>query len=178
VMTRYAARHPEDVDRLILIDPGKLDLSIGVKNTGGAVSFLDGQGFFWQNELLTSHDHAVADYKGIEVLPKSSRNWTCNNSIIVNYPMWRFGTYHYYILQQNSYRLDNDFNWANGIDQFKGTITIIAGSCGGLGKGFQEKTNLLTLPHADFKTITGAGHISLFTDFKNETIQAVREALN
>lgn len=178
VMTRYAARHPDDVDRLILIDPGKFDQSIDVKNDGGAVSFLDGQDFFWQNELLTSKDHAAADYKAIEVLPKSSRNWTCDKSIIENYPMWRFGTYHYYILQQRSYRLDNDFNWASDIDQFNGPITIIAGSCGALGKHFQEKTNLLTLPGANFKAISDAGHITLFTEFKNETIQAVREALN
>jgi proline iminopeptidase len=178
VMTRYAAKHPEDVDRLILIEPGKFDLSIDVKNTGGAVNFLDGQYFFWLNELMTSKDHAAADYKAIEVLPKSSRNWTCDKSIIENYPIWRFGTYHYFVLQQESYRLGNNFNWAEGIDQFNGPITIIAGSCGALGKNFQEKTNLQTLPQADFRTITNAGHITLFTDFNNETIQAVREALN
>jgi proline iminopeptidase len=178
VMTRYAARHPEDVDRLILIEPGKLDLSIDVKNTGGAVGFLDGQDFFWQNELLTSKDHATADYKAVEILPKSSRNWTCDKSIIENYPIWRFGSYHYYVLQQRSYRLDDAFNFARSIDQFTGPITIIAGSCGALGKSFQEKTNLLTLPQADFKTITNAGHITLFREFKDETIQAIREALN
>lgn len=178
VMTRYAARHPEDVDRLILIEPGKFDHSIDVKNTGGAVSFLDGQDFFWQNELLTSKDHAAADYKAVEVLPKSSRNWTCDKSIIEDYPMWRFGTYHYYILQQKSYRMDTDFNWALGIDQYKGPITIIAGSCGALGEPFQQKTNMLTLPQADFKVINGAGHITLFTDYSEETIADIREALN
>ncbi len=152
VMVRYAAKHPEDVKQLILLEPGKFDLSIDEKNTGGAVSFLDGQDFFWQNELLTSKDHAVADYKAVEALPKSSRNWTCDDSIIENYPFWRFGTYHYYILQQNTLQLAKNFNWASGIDQFKGPITIIAGSCGALGEHFQKKTNLLTLPQADFRS--------------------------
>lgn len=176
VMIRYAAHHPEDVERLILIEPGKFDLSMDAKNTGGAVSFLDGQDFFWQNELLTSKSHAAADYKAVEILPKSSRNWTCDKSIIENYPFWRFGSYHYYVLQQRSYRLSEDFNWASDIDQFTGPITIIAGSCGALGKNFQEKTNLLTLPQAEFKVISDAGHITLFTEFKEEIISAVSEA--
>lgn len=178
VMTRFTANHPENVEKLILIEPGKFDLSIDVKNTGGAVSFLDGQDFFWQNEILTSKDHAAADYKAVEILPKSSRNWTCDDSIIENYPFWRFGTYHYYILQKNTRLLAKDFNWASGIEQFNGPITIIAGSCGALGRSFQEKTNLFTLPQADFKVISDAGHITLFTNFKEETISAVREALN
>jgi hypothetical protein len=53
---------------LILITPGKLDLSSDASSNGGAVAFLDGQDFFWQNELLTSKDHASADYKAVEVL--------------------------------------------------------------------------------------------------------------
>lgn len=178
VMIRYAAKHPEDVKQLILLEPGKFDLSIDKKNTGGAISFLDGQDFFWQNEILTSKDHAAADYKAVEVLPKSSRNWTCDDSIIENYPFWRFGTYHYYILQKNTRRLAKDFNWASGIDQFNGPITIIAGSCGALGANFQKETNLLTLPKADFKVISGAGHITMFTEFGNETVSAIRDALH
>lgn len=177
VMIRYTARNPDDVEQLILLEPGKFDLSIDKKNTGGAVSFLDGQDFFWQNEILTSKDHAAADYKAVEILPKSSRNWTCDDSIIENYPFWRFGSYHYYVLQQRSYRLANDFNWATGIEQFQGPITIVAGSCGALGENFQKETNLLTLPQADFQVVDGAGHITMFTDYANETVSAVRNAL-
>src|SRR5690606_31603894 len=177
VIIRYAAKFPENVRQLILIEPGKFDLSLNKKNTGGAVSFLDGQDFFWQNEILTSMDHAAADYKAVEVLPKSSRNWTCDDSIIENYPFWRFGTFHYYILQKNTRKLAKDFNWASGIDQFDGPITIIAGDCGGLGKDFQTKTNLLTLPQATFKVIEGAGHITMFTEYATETVSAVRTAL-
>lgn len=177
VMIRYTAKHPDDVEQLILLEPGKFDRSIDIKNTGGAVSFLDGQDFFWQNEILTSKDHAAADFKAVEILPKSSRNWTCDDSIIENYPFWRFGSYHYYILQQRSYRLSKDFNWASGIEQFQGPITIIAGSCGALGEAFQKETNLLTLPQANFQVINGAGHLTMFTDFADETISAVQNAL-
>lgn len=178
VMARYTARHPEEVDKLILIEPGKLDHSIDINHDGGAVGFLDGQDFFWQNEILTSKDHAAADYKAVEVLPKSSRNWTCNDSIVKDYPFWRYGTYHYFIVQKNTFLLDKDFNWASGISEFKGPITVIAGTCGALGKQFQNKTNLVTLPRANFQAIEGAGHLSLFTDYDGQTVAAIRSALN
>jgi pimeloyl-ACP methyl ester carboxylesterase len=177
VMAHYTANHPEEVQCLILIEPGKLDLSLSAQSNGGNINYLDGQDFFWQNELLTSKDHAAADYKALEVLPKSSRNWTCDNSIIQNYPMWRFGAYHYYMVQKNSYHLPKDYNWAKGIENFPGTITIIAGTCGALSENFQRETNLQTIPAASFKAIAGAGHISLFTDYANETLNAVRNAL-
>ena len=177
VMAHYTANHPENVQRLILIEPGKLDLSLKGESDGGNISYLDGQDFFWQNELLTSKDHAAADYKALEVLPKSSRHWTCDNSIIQNYPMWRFGAYHYYMVQKNSYRLPGDYNWAKGIENFTGSITIIAGTCGALSSNFQKETNLKTLSKATLVSIQDAGHISLFTDYASETLNAVRNAL-
>lgn len=177
VMARYTARHPEAVSRLIMIEPGKLDRSLDDRQNGGAVSFLDGQDFFWQNELLTSKDHAAADYKAIEVLPASSRNWTCDDSIIENYPLWRFGAYYYYIVQKNTRNLPGDFNWASGIEAYEGPETIIAGTCGALSEDFQKKTNLQTLPQSRFKAIEGAGHITLFTDYSRKTVEAVRAAL-
>ena len=178
VMTHYTANHPDAVKQLILIEPGKLDLALSPKSNGGAVNYLDGQNFFWQNQLLTSKDHAVADYKAIEVLPKSSRHWTCDNSIVQNYPMWRFGAYHYYVVQKNSYRLPKNYNWAKGIETFKGRIHIIAGTCGALSASFQQETNLKTLAGATLTSIPGAGHISLFTDYASETVSAVRNALH
>ena len=177
VFARYAAKHPQDVDKLILITPGKLGLENNAKSNGGDVSFLDGQDFFWQNEILSSKDHATADYKAVELLPQSSRHWTCNNSIITNYPFWRFGAYHYYIVQKNVANLPKDFKWAQGIENFKGTITLITGTCGALSLDFQ-KANLPSIPRADLKIISGAGHISLFTDYADSTIAAIRAALH
>lgn len=177
LMAHYTATHPDKIKQLILIDPGKLDLSLPAKSNGGAINFMDGQDFFWQNELLTSKDHAEADYKAIEVLRQSSRNWTCNHSIIENYPLWRFGAYHYYMVQKNTYRLPKKYNWAAGIENFKGPVSIITGTCGALSESFQKKTNLITIPDADFQAIPGANHISLFTGYADKTVAAVRKAL-
>lgn len=178
VLLKYTALHPEEVTKLILIEPGTIDLSAKISHNGGAVGFVDGQDFFWQNEILTSKDHASADYKGIEILPKSSRNWSCNGEIIENYPLWRFGAYHYYVVQMNMGKLDKDFNWASGIEKFKGPISLIAGACGALGAEFQRNHNLPALPGAELEVIAGAGHISLFTDYSNLTIKAVRKRIN
>ncbi|MEJ7683009.1 MAG: alpha/beta fold hydrolase [Segetibacter sp.] len=47
-ITRYTAEHPSDVDKLILIESGKLNRARKDNYNGGAVSFLDGQEFFGQ----------------------------------------------------------------------------------------------------------------------------------
>jgi proline iminopeptidase len=160
-----------------LIEPGKLDFSINETSNGGAVNFLDGQSFFWQNELLTSSDHAAADYKAIDLLPKSGRNWTCDGNLITEYPFWRFGTYHYYSVQSHTAKLPRSFNWVKGIEKFKGSISLISGSCGALGEDFQSQTNLISIPNARHYKVEGAGHISLFTTYADKTIETVRESL-
>src|SRR5690606_11146254 len=118
-----------------------------------------------------------ADYKAIEILPRSSRNWTCDKHIIEHYPFWRFGAYHYYIVQLNTFRLPDDFNWASGIENFKGNISIIAGTCGALSESFQRTYNLKALPQAELQAIPEAGHISLFTDYADQTTAAIRSKI-
>lgn len=144
---------------------------------GGSISFLDGMNFFWINEVITSSDHAAADFKAVDILPKSSRNFTCDKSIFENYPMCRFGAYHYYIVQKNERNLPKDFNWASGIERFNGTISVIAGTSGAASETYQRDYNLPQLPHATITIISGAGDLSLFTDFAVQTILAVRSKL-
>jgi proline iminopeptidase len=177
VLARYTSKHPAEVAQLILIEPGKLDLALRGKSNGGAVSFFDGQDFFWENELLTSSDNASADYKAIDLLPKTARNWTCDGSVVTNYPFWRFGTYHYFIVQKNVQKLGQAFNWAEGIQNFSGRISVVAGSCGALGEAFQRTVNLPALAGSNLHTITGAGHLSLFTDYAKATVDTIRTLL-
>jgi proline iminopeptidase len=176
-ISRYTSEHPTDVDKLILIEPGGLNRSRKSNYNGGAVSFLDGQEFFWTNELLTSTDHAAADYKAIDLLPKASRNFTCNNTITTNYPMWRFGAYQYYIVTKNERQLPGNYNWANGIQNFSGHISIIAGTCGAASESFQRNTNVMDLPTASIQIINGAGHLTLFTEYSSELLKDIRIAL-
>jgi proline iminopeptidase len=177
VEVRYTARHPEQVQQLIMIEPGKLNYAADAKSNGGAVNFLDGQNFFWQNEILTSGDHAAADYKAVDLLPYSARNWTCDGSIVTNYPFWRFGAYHYYIVQKNMWYQPKDYNWAADIENFKGKISVVCGSCGALGETFQRKANLPLFPGTDLHVIPNAGHLSLFTDYAILTVDTIKSLL-
>jgi proline iminopeptidase len=173
----YTAQHQNDVEKMILIEPGQINLGIKTGYNGGAVSFLDGMNFFWSNEIITSTDHAAADFKAIDLLPKSSRNFTCDKSVFENYPLWRFGAYHYYIVLNNARRLPKKYNWASGIENFAGKISMIAGTCGAASENFQRTYNLPELPQADITVVPGAGHLSLFTNYAAQTIQAVRNKL-
>jgi proline iminopeptidase len=177
LITRYTSENSAEVDKLILIEPGWINHARNLRDKGGSVNFLDGQEFFWTNELLTSTDHAAADYKAIDLLPKASRSYTCDNSIVTNEPMWRFGTYHYYVLTKNDRQLPNEYNWAKGIENFNGRISVIAGTCGANSESFQRETNMADLPGASLNIINGAGHISLFIEYSPQLLTQVRLAL-
>lgn len=177
VEAKYTAKHTEEVQQLVMIEPGKLNYASDAKSNGGAVNFLDGQDFFWQNEILTSSDHAAADYKALDLLPYSARNWTCDGSVVTNYPFWRFGAYHYYIVQKNMWHQPKDYNWAAGIENFKGKINIVCGSCGALGEAFQIKANLPLFPGINLHVIPNAGHLSLFTEHALQTVDTIKSLL-
>jgi proline iminopeptidase len=178
LLLHYATRHLNEVSKMILIESGGIIHGLKSGYNGGAINFLDGTDFFWSNEFLTSSDHAAADFKAIDLLPKASRNFTCDKEIVQNYPMWRFGAYHYDIVQKNEKQLPKDYNWASGIENFTGQLSLIAGTCGAASEVFQRQYNMPYLPKADLTVIQGAGHISLFTDFSLQTIRAVRNKLH
>ena len=173
---RYAARYPQNVRQLALIEPGGLSQEGRKNNRGGSISFVNGQDFFWQNELLTSTDHAAADYKAVSLIPEALRSYTCDGSVPAE-PGWRFGTYQYYILTQTSAGGSNEFSWLTGLQQFTGDLFILAGSCGAQGRDFQMTYIQPVLPNAPIEIIPGAGHISLFTDYQAQTIQVLRAHL-
>lgn len=173
---RYTARYPQAVKQVALIEPGGLSEAGQKNNRGGSISFVNGQDFFWQNELLTSTDHAAADYKAISLVPEALRSYTCDGSVPAE-PGWRFGAYQYYVLTQTPAGGGSDFSWLDGLQGFTGDLFILAGSCGAQGADFQLTYVGPVLPHAPIETIPGAGHISLFTDYQMQTIQVLRTQL-
>lgn len=173
---RYAARYPQAVNQVVLIEPGPLSDAGRKQYKGGSISWFDGQDFFWQNELLSSSDHATADYKAVSLLPGALRSFTCNGNSLVE-PMWRFGTYHYYILTQTTAGGGTDDRWVTNLHQFTGSILIVAGTCGAASAGFQRQYVLPVLPGAQLETIAGAGHITLFLDYQQQTLQTLRQHL-
>lgn len=174
---RYAATHPDQVAQLVLIEPGGITPRGRRNYHGGAVNFTAGEDFFWQNEILTSSDHAAADYKAVALLPEASRSFTCSGDPPPDYPMWRFGSLHHHVLTHTSHAPGDDFNWADSIEQFDAELLVIAGTCGAADADFQQTYNLEALPRAHLTVISGAGHLTLFLDHADATLQALRSYL-
>jgi proline iminopeptidase len=174
---RYAAAYPEAVSQLVLIEPGPLTRRGRRDYRGGGVRWADGQDFFWQNEFLTSSDHAAADYKGVALLPFAFRSFTCSGEPPLDYPMWRFGAYHYHVATHGRHAPRGDFDWTDGIDGTRTAIDVIAGTCGAAAADFQQEYNLDAIPGASLFTVEGAGHLSLFTSHSEETLRSLRARL-
>ncbi len=178
VVAYYTSEYPENVEQLILIEPGPLT-NEGRKNyNGGEIgSFAVVEDFFWQNEILTSKDHAAADYKAITVLPEANRTFSCNGEIPED-PFWRFGAFHHHVLTHTEQAPGKNFTWGiEELTRFNSEILLVAGSCGAAGAGFQTNYNLPHLPGTRMEEIDGAGHMSLFTDFSNELIEVIHNYL-
>jgi len=174
---RYAVAHPDAVKQIVLIEPGPLTPEGRRQYRGGAVGWSDGQDFFWQNEIMTSHDHAAADYKAVALLPLSFRSFTCDGEPPDEHPMWRFGAYHYHLVTHGRHAPPRDFRWTDGIDAVRAEILVLAGSCGEAGEQLQRDFNLPALPEARLEVVPGAGHISLFTSHAAATLAALRAYL-
>lgn len=177
---RYAARRPDQVARLALLDPGLFTATAAKDYEGGrGSSFLDPaiQDAFWQNEYLSPQDHAAADYKVFVAIRESTRNFYCDGEEPDPYVMWRYGAVASEVILGRIRAEGDGFAWTEGIEAFDGPISIIAGSCGALGAEVQRAHNLPVVPRATLTTIDGAGHVTLFTRHAAQTLAALREAL-
>ena len=177
LVLRYAARHADAVAFVGLIEPAPITANARRHYHGGFPSFDAVEDFFWQNELLTSSDHAAADYKALTLVPNASAGFTCNGRPPPDDPMWRFGAFHHHVLTHGAAAPTGDFSWADGIDAYRGPLVLLAGSCGDAGASFQRAYNLPAIPRADVRVIEGAGHISLFIDYANATVDVLRTVL-
>jgi proline iminopeptidase len=171
---RYAVAHPDAVDQLVLIEPGPLTAAGRPHYRGGAVGWADGQDFFWQNEFLSSRDHAAADYKAVSLLPYTFRSFSCSGEPIFEFPMWRFGSYHYHVLTHGRQAPGRSFDWTEGVEEVPADLVVVAGTCGAAGAAFQEAYNMPALQGAQLAVVTGAGHITLFTTHAEALLDALR----
>jgi pimeloyl-ACP methyl ester carboxylesterase len=174
---RFAAHRPEAVEQLVLLEPGPLTREGRRTYDGGAVAWKDGQDFFWQNEILSSRDHAAADFKAVHLLPLSFRNFTCSGDPPTDYRMWRFGAFQYHTITHGSQAPPAGFDWTEGIEAFDAEILVVAGTCGAASADFQAAYNLPSLPGARLITVPGAGHLTLFTTHAQDLLAALRANL-
>jgi proline iminopeptidase len=175
---RFATHQPDAVEQLVLLEPGPLTREGRRNYNGGAIAWADGQDFFWQNEVLSSRDHAAADFKAVDLLPLSFRNFTCSGAPPTDYRMWRFGAFQYHTITHGSQAPPASFDWTEGIEALDSEILVVAGTCGAASADFQVAYNLPSLPGARLVTVAGAGHLTLFTTHAEQTLAALRANLS
>lgn len=179
IALRHAARHPEAVSQLVLVEPGPLTEAGRGAYDGGSISYLDGQDFFWANEWLSSRDHATIDFKALQVLREANRGFFCDDRIPApdEYPLWRFGGYAHHVLTFGPHEQEPDLVWAPGAMPFRTPLLVVAGTCGAASADFQRTYNLPGLPGATFEVVEGAGHVTLFTEYAPELLAVLRRNL-
>jgi len=175
IATRYAARHPDAVAALVLVEPGPLTQHARENRQGGALGGLTTlAGILWDDEVLSLQDHAQADYRVLGALREASQSSYCPGQLAEEYPIWRFGAYSLLAVTDQ----ENGFDYRTGIEAYMGRTLLLAGTCGDLGSPFQTAFNLASLPHAETATVDGAGHITLFLEHAAATVAAIRSFLD
>jgi proline iminopeptidase len=174
IATRYAARHPDAVAALVLVEPGPLTQHARDNRQSGALGGLATlASILWDNEVLSLEDHAQADYRVLGTLREASQDYYCAGQRAQEYPVWRFGAYSELEVTSE----ENGFDYRSGIEGYHGGTLLVAGSCGNLGRDFQNAFNLPSLPNAEMTSIEGAGHITLFLENAAATLAAIRSFL-
>jgi proline iminopeptidase len=178
---RYAARHPDRVDQLALVEPGPFDRRARAHYDGGqgSGSVLDGDlhEILWMNEVLSPSDHAAMDYRLLAGLRASTSDFYCAGQAPREYVLWRWGAYALHVLNARVRDADDGLDWSDGIAAFPSEVLVIAGSCGDAGAEFQRRYNLPLLPSRRLVEISGAGHLTLFTDHAPALLDALRAFL-
>lgn len=175
IAARYAARHPDAVAALVLVEPGPLTQHARDNRHGSALGGLAAlTGILWDDEVLSLQDHAQADYRVLGALREASQDYYCPGEAAEEYPLWRFGAYSELAVTAQ----EDGFDYRAGIDAYRGGTLLVAGTCGNLGRDFQSAFNLPSLPDAETATIDGAGHITLFLEHAAATVAAIGRFLD
>ncbi len=178
---RYAARHPDSVDQVVLVEPGPFDAHGRANYHGGqgSGSLLDPDlhEILWENEILSPSDHAAMDYRLLAALRPSTSDFYCPGEAPREYVIWRFGAFALHVLSDRVREAGDAFDWSRGIERLPATVLVVAGTCGAAGAAFQKTYNTPLLPAYRLVEIPGAGHITLFYEHATETLAAIRSEL-
>jgi proline iminopeptidase len=182
----YASRRPEDVDQLVLLEPGGLNGEIFEATYSDVVNVnLIAPGLnemFWQDEFLTASSHEVMDYRALMLLLDGTQtNYFCDPEHPPYFPVWRPGAYVEYLravrMGASGWSHDFEFDFAHGLDRFPRNVLFVAGTCSALGPEFQTRYNMPLFQDATLTSIEGAGH-RLFVERFDEVLAAIRAYLS
>jgi proline iminopeptidase len=171
----YASRRPDQVDQLVLVEPGGLngDLFQRSYDTLVNIDLLDPglNAEFWQSETLSASSQAAMDYKAIQILQNGHMTRAyCDPDHPPRYPVWRPGAHLEYL---RALRMGNasygggrfDFDFARGLDRFPRTVLLLGGTCSALGYDFQLREHAPLFASAVVRRVENAGHRMLVERF-------------
>jgi proline iminopeptidase len=172
---RYAARHPGRVSALVLLEPGGLtpQAFMAEPSVLWGIPAAGIEGFLWSTAVLSSGDHARADYRIAMAARTAADDYGCPGDAPQAYPFWRFGAYAMDVLTRDL----GDIDWTQGLAEAPVRALLVAGACGELGADFQQVHNLPALPGARFEVIEQAGHVSMLQQRAADTLQAIASFL-
>lgn len=170
----YCTKHPEDVDQVILAEPGGLtgDIMKIALDNGFKLNYLDEQQNqqFWQNDLLSAKGHEEVDYKTLMLLNGNANQYYCDNSNKPDWPVWRVGGF----LEINRviYKKKKPiYDFTEGLKNFKNKVLILGSSCSSLGYDFQLTYHKNLFVDAEVVKIEDCGHRLTLEKFNEVLIE-------
>ena len=170
----YCAQRPDEVDQLILAEPGGLTGKIMqiALDAGFKLSFLDEQMTqqYWQNDLLSAKSHEELDYKTMMLLEGNTNQFFCDTRNKPYWPVWRAGGF----LEINRVRYEKKkpvYDFTSGLENFPNKVLILGSSCSFLGYDFQRTYHQDLFVDAEVVQIQDCGHrltLEKFDEVLNE----------
>ncbi|MCU0432742.1 MAG: alpha/beta hydrolase [Bacteroidia bacterium] len=182
--TLFTAKHPQEVEQLVLIEPIPLTGSDMQQLYKSIVEFTynnqSWNNMAVQGMVLSADDHAQIDYRAHMILRSNmTAGYHCDGNNPPVWPVHRVGGYMEYLRNK---ALGNPvsgftYDFREGISAFSDTVLVMGGSCSSLGYSVQ---NQYTRPHfsaAQVIEVQNAGH-RMNIEKPEEVISIIKNYLN
>ncbi|MEE9382943.1 MAG: alpha/beta hydrolase [Nannocystaceae bacterium] len=162
--TAYAARYPDHVAALVLIEAPGLNGTIFSATYGQVFRFdLFDPAFNelqWDSQVLTAGNHERMDFKAVTVLEEGGLYNDYCGTPLVSWPVWRPGAYVYFEWRRQHGGRNGPyvFDYAAGISRWDGNALLLGSSCSALGAGYQAAYNAPLFDRPKVVEIPGSGH--------------------
>jgi proline iminopeptidase len=157
----YCAQRPDEVDQLILAEPGGLTgeiMQIALEE-GFKLNFFDEQMTrqYLQNDLLSAKGHEELDYKTKMLLEGNTNKYSCDTHNKPYWPVWRVGGF----LEINRVVYEKKkpvYDFTKGLENFPNKVLILGSSCSVLGYDFQQTYHQNLFVDAEVIQFQDCGH--------------------
>jgi len=157
----FAARHPDDVSQLILMEP--FGLKDRFMDDVGGILDLTRQGYLdmaWSADAISPSDHATLDFRMLGMLTSAVRNFFIDPDNPPPWPVWRVGGLALVTWEASIVGSDGTYHYdfTPGLAEFPGEVLLVGSSASPIGYRFQEKHHRGLFRHSQSLRIENSGH--------------------